>query len=152
MVGASGFDPLTPGPPCQCATRLRHAPIFPKQSNDRAFYILPAVWSTEKTAGHQEVTKPLVPMVEVHNVTRVQLSHALPERISACPNKSSVAWHEDTLSKEGMLFKSFWNQRIPKDLHGQRVGHLINLQPFRGEVICIFPSALPPARSLTSDL
>ncbi len=26
MVGAIGFEPTTPGPPCQCATRLRHAP------------------------------------------------------------------------------------------------------------------------------
>ncbi len=27
LVGASRFELLTPGPPCQCATRLRHAPI-----------------------------------------------------------------------------------------------------------------------------
>ena len=27
MVGASRFELLTPGPPCQCATRLRHAPM-----------------------------------------------------------------------------------------------------------------------------
>ncbi len=26
MVGARGFEPPTPGPPDQCATRLRHAP------------------------------------------------------------------------------------------------------------------------------
>jgi hypothetical protein len=35
----------------------------------------------------EEVTKPLVPMVEVHDVTREQLSHALRERIAARPNK-----------------------------------------------------------------
>ena len=28
LVGASRFELLTPGPPCQCATRLRHAPIL----------------------------------------------------------------------------------------------------------------------------
>jgi hypothetical protein len=28
VVGASRFELLTPGPPCQCATRLRHAPIL----------------------------------------------------------------------------------------------------------------------------
>jgi hypothetical protein len=27
MVGARGFEPPTPDTPCQCATRLRHAPI-----------------------------------------------------------------------------------------------------------------------------
>src|SRR5574337_895838 len=29
LVGAIGFEPTTPGPPCQCATRLRHAPRMP---------------------------------------------------------------------------------------------------------------------------
>ena len=29
VVGAIGFEPTTPGPPCQCATRLRHAPTMP---------------------------------------------------------------------------------------------------------------------------
>ena len=29
LVGAIGFEPTTPGPPCQCATRLRHAPNVP---------------------------------------------------------------------------------------------------------------------------
>ncbi len=28
MVGARGFEPPTPDTPCQCATRLRYAPIF----------------------------------------------------------------------------------------------------------------------------
>ena len=27
MVGARGFEPPTPDTPCQCATRLRYAPI-----------------------------------------------------------------------------------------------------------------------------
>jgi hypothetical protein len=28
LVGATGFEPATTGPPCQCATRLRHAPTL----------------------------------------------------------------------------------------------------------------------------
>lgn len=28
MVGTAGLEPATPGPPDQCATRLRHAPIM----------------------------------------------------------------------------------------------------------------------------
>ena len=28
MVGARGFEPPTPDTPCQCATRLRYAPII----------------------------------------------------------------------------------------------------------------------------
>ena len=26
LVGATGFEPAATGPPCRCATRLRHAP------------------------------------------------------------------------------------------------------------------------------
>jgi len=33
------------------------------------------------------MAKPLVPPIEVHDVTREQLSHAFRERIAACPNK-----------------------------------------------------------------
>ena len=29
LVGARGFEPPTPDTPCQCATRLRYAPIVP---------------------------------------------------------------------------------------------------------------------------
>lgn len=29
MVGLAGFEPTTPAPPVQCATKLRHSPMVP---------------------------------------------------------------------------------------------------------------------------
>jgi hypothetical protein len=87
MVGASRFELLTPGPPCQCATRLRHAPMCDRS----AAYLLQVhvheVWK-------RSVVSPLVRMGDAdHRQSRAHSTepHAGGQALKAVPWRVSAA-------------------------------------------------------------
>ena len=118
MVGARGFEPPTPDTPCQCATRLRYAPIRTcilmewwntgLQANQDLFLFLP--FQTHRSS--IQIFQLHLSILKFLPEVQPSLDH------DGCSLRRHKHHHNATMSPHNIIGNIYPNDRIPSQFTG----------------------------------